>query len=105
MAVLTDYTHIWCAGTICNAGSLDGKIEHLKKASRQAAPATLSVVPCIQSLTHLKQVEPTSIIMLSYQHHITNKISRLLAKHSIKTIHIPSKKIFTYLVLPRTYWI
>jgi hypothetical protein len=29
--------------------------------------------------------------MLPYQHCTTNKISRLLAKHNIKTIHIPAR--------------
>jgi hypothetical protein len=39
--------------------------------------------------------------MLPYQRTISNKISRLLAKHNIKTVHIPAKKISIYLRLVR----
>jgi hypothetical protein len=36
--------------------------------------------------------ETTGVATLPYQHCVTNKISRLLAKHNIMTIHIPARK-------------
>jgi hypothetical protein len=36
---------------------------------------------------------PTGVAMLPYQQCVTNKISRLLAIHNIKTIHNPARKI------------
>jgi hypothetical protein len=40
----------------------------------------------------VKEEKPTSIAMLPYQQTIPNKISRLLAKYNIKTIHVPRNK-------------
>jgi hypothetical protein len=38
--------------------------------------------------------KPIGVALLPYQHLTSNKISRLLAKHNIKTIYIPRKKNF-----------
>jgi hypothetical protein len=35
---------------------------------------------------------PVGVALLLYQHFTCNKLSRLLAKHNIKNIHIPMKK-------------
>jgi hypothetical protein len=37
-------------------------------------------------------LKPTGMAMLPYQRCVSNKISRLLNKYNIKTVHIPDKK-------------
>ena len=39
-----------------------------------------------------KTEEPTGVAILPYQHAVSNKISRLLAKFCMKTHHLPVKK-------------
>jgi DNA-binding transcriptional MerR regulator len=80
--------------TICKADSLDVEIEHLKKTFRQNGYSNQDIK---QALHHKKkpqtqQETQTSVAMLPYQQTISNKISRLLDKYNINTVHVPAKK-------------
>jgi hypothetical protein len=91
-AVLT--TLVQHARIICDADSLGDEMEHLKKTFRQNGYSNCEINRAIypKYKPQLQCVEPTGVAMLSYQHCTTNKISRLLAKHNIKMIHIPARK-------------
>jgi hypothetical protein len=91
-AVLT--TLIWRARSICDTESLEGEKEYLKKAFRQNGYSNGEINQALYPRHKPQQQceEPTSVAMLPYQHYVTNKISRLLAKRNIKTIHIPDRK-------------
>jgi hypothetical protein len=53
----------------------------------------MSIVPSAPKTNNKKRMKkPSEIDVLSYQHTTSNKISRLLGKHNITTIHIPMKK-------------
>jgi hypothetical protein len=69
-------------------------MEHLKEAFRQNGYSNGEINRALYSRNKLQRQceEPTGVAMLPYQHCVTNKISRLLAKHNIKTIHIPARK-------------
>jgi hypothetical protein len=41
--------------------------------------------------------KPVGVALLPYQHSTSNKMSRLLAKHKIKTVHILAKKTINIL--------
>jgi hypothetical protein len=87
-------TLIQRAWTICDADSLNMEIKHLKKIFRQNIYSNQDIK---QGLQHKKKPQsqwekPTSVAMLPYQQTISNKISRLLARHNIETVHIPAKK-------------
>jgi hypothetical protein len=82
------------ARSICDAESLEGEMEHLRKAFRQNGYSNGEINQALYP-RHKPQrqcVELTAVAMLPYQHCVTNKISRLLAKYNIKTIHIPTRK-------------
>jgi hypothetical protein len=74
--------------------SLDEKINHLRKTFRQNRYSNCAVKHALVlrkgSQTH--QEKPAGTAMLPIQQMVSNKISRLLAKHKIKTIHVPVKK-------------
>jgi hypothetical protein len=71
----------------------DGEIGHLKKTFRQNAHSNyISYSLSSKHKPLLQQVEPTIVAVLPYQHSVTDKINRLLAEHSIKTIHILARK-------------
>jgi hypothetical protein len=81
--------------------------EYCKKKITYSTPLLISCSNCIRNgyskydigqALHPKQKPQTKdeklvgVALLPYQQAITNKISRLLAKHNIRTIHIPKKK-------------
>jgi hypothetical protein len=69
-------------------------MEYLKKAFRQNGYSNGKINWALYPRHKPQQQceEPTGVSMLPYQHCVTNKISRLLAKHNIQTIHIPTRK-------------
>jgi hypothetical protein len=83
------------ARTICDANSLDAEINRLKKAFSQNGCSDRDIK---QAVHHKKkkppsqQEKPTGVAMLSYQLSVSNKISRLLNKYNIKTVHIAARK-------------
>jgi hypothetical protein len=91
-AVLT--TLVRRAKTLCDSESLRREIQHLKGVFLQNGYSKHD----IRRAQHPKQKpqtkdeKPVGVVLLPYQQAITNKISRLLAKHNIRTIHIPIKK-------------
>jgi hypothetical protein len=88
-------TLVQCARTICDANSLNTEIDHLKKTFRQNGYSNCDIK---QALRHKKkklpsqQEKPTGVAMQSYQHSVSNKISRLLNKYNINSVHIPARK-------------
>jgi hypothetical protein len=86
---------IHCARRLCDAHSLDKEIQHLKETLKKMATATRisdglskkKVEPC------LKQEKPVTVTRLPYQGAASHKVSRLLDKFNIQTVHIPTKNI------------
>jgi hypothetical protein len=82
------------AKALCDPDSLREEIKHLKDTFQCNRYSLYD----IRLAVHLKQkTEPekkkhTGIAVLPYQQTISDKISRLLARHNIKTNHIPKKK-------------
>jgi hypothetical protein len=81
--------------TICNVEGLDKEIDHLKRTFRQTGYSNIDVncalVPKQRSL--IQKEKPAGVAMIPFQQMVSNKISRLLTKHNIKTIHILVKNI------------
>lgn len=79
---------------ICDTESLEGEIEHLKKVCRQIGYRMHDIywVLYLKQKLQLQHVEPVGTALLPFQHYTSNRISRLLAKHSIRTIHIPARR-------------
>jgi hypothetical protein len=84
--------HAW---KLCDTDSLDEEIEHLKKTFQKNGYSNHN----IRQALHKKdkpwpqQEKPTSFARLLYQGATSHKVSRLLSKYSIQTVHIPAKNI------------
>jgi hypothetical protein len=74
--------------------SLGGEIRHLKCIfwwNGYNKDHIRGAIHCKQK-PKLKDDKPARIARLAYQKSCSNKISRLLAKFNIRTVHIPRKK-------------
>jgi hypothetical protein len=86
---------IQCAWKLCDTDSLDEEIEHLKKMFQKNYYSNHS----IRQALHKKdkpwpqQRKPTGVARLPYQGATSYKVSRLLSKYNIQTVHIPAKNI------------
>jgi hypothetical protein len=93
-AVLT--TLVRRARTLCDSESLRGEIQHLKGVFLQNEYSKNDIRRALhpKQKPQTKDEKPVGVALrvLPYQQTITNKISRFLAKHNIRTIHIPKKK-------------
>jgi uncharacterized protein (DUF302 family) len=81
------------ARTICNADSLDEKIDQLKSAFRQNGYDHLTIkhAPVLKQRSQIQMEKPAGTVTILFQQAVSHKMSRLPAKH-IKTIHIPLNK-------------
>jgi hypothetical protein len=100
-AVLT--TPVQRARTICDADSLDAEINHLKKHSGKMVIAIVATTPQ-EEKAPITTGKANWCDQAALPGSIPNKISRLLNKYNIKTVHIPArkKKTCTYSDPPRT---
>jgi hypothetical protein len=91
-AVLT--TLVGRARTLYDPESLRGEIQHLKDIflRNRFSKKDIRRVLHLKQKPQAKEEKPTGVAVLPYQHAFTNKISRVLAKYNIKTIHVPRKK-------------
>jgi hypothetical protein len=85
-------TLIHWARTVCDAENLDEEINHLKKTFRQNGYRSHlehkeALIPKQRPQRHKKK--PANVAIIPFQQAVLYKISRLLAKHAIKTIRIP----------------
>jgi hypothetical protein len=79
---------------LCDSESLRGEIQHLNCIFLQNGYSKNYIRRALhpKQKPQTKDEKPVGVALLPYQQTITNKISRLLAKHNIRTIHIPKKK-------------
>jgi hypothetical protein len=80
--------------TVCDAESLDKEIDHLRKTFRQNGYSSRDVKHAVATKQKLQiqKEKPTGVALILFQKAVSNKISRVLAKYNIKTIHILVKK-------------
>jgi hypothetical protein len=83
------------AQRLCDADSLDKEIQHLKETFKKNGYSNQDIRWALQKKVepHLKQEKLVAIARLPYQGAASHKVSRLLAKFNIQTIHIPAKNI------------
>jgi hypothetical protein len=67
---------------------------HLKDTFKKNGYRSRDIQLALNSKTKPKidPEKPVGVALLPYHHSTSNKISRLLAQHKIKTVHIPAKK-------------
>jgi hypothetical protein len=70
------------------------ELQHLKRTFRKNGYSDHDINYALytKNKQQKKTEEPTGIVMLPYQHATSNKISRVLGKYNMKTIHVPMKK-------------
>jgi hypothetical protein len=82
------------ARTLCDLESLREEIKLLKDTCQRNGYSPTDIRRAVhpKQKTEPEKEKPTGIAVLPYQQTVSNRISRLLAKHHIKTVHIPKKK-------------
>jgi hypothetical protein len=83
------------AQKLCDAVSLDKEIQHLKETLKKNCYSNQDIRQALQNKDELrpKQEKPAAVTRLPYQEAASHKVSRLLAKFNIQTVHIPAKNI------------
>jgi hypothetical protein len=83
------------ARKFCDADSLDEEIEHLKEAFRKNGYNHHAIRQALhkKGKSRPQQEKPTGVARLPYQGATSPKVSRLLSKYNIQTVHIPAKNI------------
>jgi hypothetical protein len=79
---------------ICDAESLDEVTNHLKRISTQNGYSNLDIkyAPVLKHMSQIQKEKLAGAAMILFQQVVSNKISRLLAKRNVKTIHTLAKK-------------
>jgi hypothetical protein len=80
---------------LCDAESLKEDLKHLQRVFKQNGYSHSYIRWALQqNLEELKLINKklTCTAMIEFHHTISNKISRLLRKHGVRTIHIPKRK-------------
>jgi hypothetical protein len=80
--------------TICDSGSSEEEMEHPKKTFRKNGKRSMETKRALHPNNKHKtrETKPTTMAIIPCMRTISGKISRLPAKHNIKTIHRPVKK-------------
>jgi hypothetical protein len=91
-------TLIHRARTLCDATSLNKEINHLKQVFRDNVYSSREVHRALtsQQMSLSQKTKPSNVAMIPLHSPVLNKISRLLGKYSIKTVHIPVRKNFSF---------
>jgi len=84
-----------CARKLCDSNRLDKEIQHLKETFRKNGYSKHDIRQALQKKDKPwpKQEKSTAVARLPYQGATSHKVSRLLAKYNIQTVHIPAKNI------------
>jgi hypothetical protein len=82
------------AKTICDCGSLEGEMYHVIKTFLKNGYSTMEIQCALHPKKKHKTLKskPTGMTIILYMQTVSGRISRLLAKYNIKTIHWPIKK-------------
>jgi DNA-binding transcriptional MerR regulator len=88
-------SHIHRARRLFDADSLDKELQHLKGNFKKNGYSNKDIRRALQKEVepHPKQEKPVAVARLPYQWAASHKISRLLVKFNIQTVHIPAKNI------------
>jgi hypothetical protein len=87
------YSLIHRARRLSDADSLDKEIQHLKETFIKNGYSNQDIRRALQKKDEPrpKQEKPVAVARLPYQRAASHKVSRLLAKFNIQTVHIPAK--------------